>query len=153
MIQPMDAPMSAEQKLPFPTKPLRLGDDVVEEFIIPDDRKQEVLDQLYIFEGVPSLDDELFDLHEGKTFIVRDFRVTWENGQNWLVSPYYPNSGGTVIDWVPPDDDEDGGSEDEYDEDEYDEDEYDEDDDGVSLLDEDDDSAIFDDGDDGKPPF
>jgi hypothetical protein len=78
---------------------------------------------------------------------VRDFRVTWENGQNWLVSPYYPNSGGTVIDWVPPDDEDDGS------EDEYGEDEYGEDDDGVSLLDEDDDSAIFGDEDDGKPPF
>lgn len=152
MILPMDAPLDAEHKLPFPTKPMRIGNDVVEEYIIPDDRKREVLDQLYIFEDAPSLDEEMFDLHEGKTFIVRDYRVTWENGQNWLVSPYYPNSGGTVIDWVPPDDDEDDGSEDEYGEDECDEDEYD-DDDAASLLDEDDDSAIFEDEDDGKPPF
>lgn len=101
--------MDAAQKLPFPTQPLRVGDDIVEQYIIPDDKKQEVLDLLYIFEGIPSLDDELFDLHEGKKFIVRDFRVTWENGQNWLVSPYYPSSGGTVIDWMPPnfDDQED----------------------------------------------
>ncbi len=143
MILPMDAPMGAEHKLSFPTKPLRVGNDVIEEYIIPDDRKQEVLDQLYIFENVPSLNEEMYDLHEGKTFIVRDFRVTWERGQNWLVSPYYPNSGGTVIDWVPPDDDEEDGSEDEYDED----------DDAASLLDEDDDSAIFGDEGDGKPPF
>jgi hypothetical protein len=147
MILPMDAPMDAEQKLPFPTRPLRLGDDIVEEYIIPDDKKQEVLELLYFFENAPSLDEEMYDLHEGKTFIVRDFRVTWENGQNWLVSPYYPNSGGTVIDWVPPDDEDDGS------EDEYGEDEYGQDDDGVSLLDEDDDSAIFGDEDDGKPPF
>jgi len=26
--------------------------------------------------------------------------VTWEHGMNYLVSPYYPESGGTVIDWV-----------------------------------------------------
>ena len=103
MILPMDMPMDAAQKLPFPTQPLRVGDDIVEEYIIPDDKKQEVLDQLYIFDGMPSLDDELFDLHEGKKFIVRDFRVTWEHGQNWLVSPYYPSSGGTVIDWMPAD--------------------------------------------------
>ena len=139
--------MDAEQKLPFPTRPLRLGDDIVEEYIIPDDKKQEVLELLYFFENAPSLDEEMYDLHEGKTFIVREFRVTWENGQNWLVSPYYPNSGGTVIDWVPPDDEDDGS------EDEYGEDEYGQDDDGVSLLDEDDDSAIFGDEDDGKPPF
>ena len=100
MIQPID---SSESKLPFPTKPLKLGNEVVEEYVIPDDKKQEVLEQLYIFDGVPSLDDELFDLHEGKTFIVRDYRVTWEGGKNWLVSPYYPSSGGTVIDWMPAD--------------------------------------------------
>jgi hypothetical protein len=90
-----------ERKLPFPTKPLRIGEDVVEEYIIPDDKKQEVLRELYFFDGVPSLDEERFDLHEGKTFVIRDFRVTWENGRNWLVSPYYPSSGGTVIDWMP----------------------------------------------------
>jgi hypothetical protein len=98
MIRPTDP---EEQKLPFPTKPLRIGDDVVEEYIIPDDKKQEVLQQLYLFDGVPSLDEERFDLHEGKTFVIRDFRVTWERGRNWLVSPYYPSSGGTVIDWMP----------------------------------------------------
>ena len=111
MIEPMEPPMSAEQKLPFPTRPLRIGADVVEEYIIPDNKKEEVLQLLYLFENVPSLDDERFDLHEEKMFVVRDFRVTWEDGQNWLVSPYYPSSGGTVIDWMPPD------FEDEYSED------------------------------------
>ena len=106
-----------EGKLPFPTRPLKVGDDIVEEYIIPDDKKQEVLEQLYLFDPVPSLDDTLFDLHEGKTFTVRDYRVTWERGENWLVSPYYPSSGGTVIDWLPPDwdqgedEDEDEGDE------------------------------------------
>lgn len=101
MIQNADAHGT---KLPFPTMPLKVvGNVLVEEYIIPADKKQEVLEQLYLFDPVPSLDDELFDLHEGKTFRVRDYRVTWENGQNWLVSPYYPSSGGTVIDWMPAD--------------------------------------------------
>ena len=39
-------------------------------------------------------------MHADKTFVVRDFRVTWEHGMNYLVSPYYAESGGTVIDWV-----------------------------------------------------
>jgi len=76
---------------------------MVEEYIIPDDRKEEVLRQLYLFDPVPSLDEERYDLHEGKTFKVRDFRVVWDNGHNFLVSPYYPSSGGTVIDWMPTD--------------------------------------------------
>ena len=119
MIQPLESPSNPhETKLPFPTKPLRIGDDVVEEYVIPDDRKEEVLQQLYLFDPVPSLDEEVFDLHEGKTFIVREFRVTWENGQNWLVSPYYPSSGGTVIDWMPADWADEEDEEDEIDEDE-----------------------------------
>lgn len=107
-----------ELKLPFPTRPLQVCNEVVEEYIIPDDKKQEVLEQLYFFDPVPALDEVLYDLHEGKTFVVRDFRVTWERGQNWLVSPYYPSSGGTVIDWLPADaaeanaEDEDGEGDD-----------------------------------------
>lgn len=76
---------------------------IVEEYIIPDKKKAEVLKQLYIFDPMPNLDEQRFALHEGKKFRVDDFRVTWEDGQNFLVSPYYPSSGGTVIDWMPAD--------------------------------------------------
>jgi hypothetical protein len=115
MIRSADPPPPEEAKLPFPTRPLRCGDDVVEEYVIPDDKKQEVLQQMYLFDPCPSLDDEMFDLHEGRKFRVRDYRVTWERGRNWLVSPYYPNSGGTVIDWLPPEAAEEGGEEDDED--------------------------------------
>ena len=40
-------------------------------------------------------------------FRVGDFRITREEGVNLLVSPYYLRTGGTVIDWVPPDDEQD----------------------------------------------
>ena len=98
MIQPIEP---SEGKLPFPTRPLKVQGGTVEEYIIPDDKKAEVLEQLYIFDPVPDLNEERFDLHEGKKFRVGDFRVTWEAGQNFLVSPYYPSSGGSVIDWMP----------------------------------------------------
>ena len=93
----------SESKLPYPTRPLKVRGGIVEEYLIPDEKKAEVLEALYIFAPVPSLDEEMFDLHEGKKFPVRDFRVTWEHGLNFLVSPYYPSSGGTVIDWMPAD--------------------------------------------------
>ncbi len=89
-----------DPELPFPRKPLKVHGGTVEEYIIPEEKKEEVLRQLYIFRDCPSLDDELLDIHEDKKFKVRDFRVTREGGMNMLVSPYYPNSGGTVIDWV-----------------------------------------------------
>lgn len=100
MIQPI---VPAQGKLQYPTRPLKVQGGTVEEYVIPEDKKAEVLEQLYIFEPVPALDEERFDLHEGKKFRVGDFRVTWEDGQNFLVSPYYPSSGGSVIDWMPAD--------------------------------------------------
>jgi hypothetical protein len=100
-----------EPRLPFPTKPLVINDVQLEEYIIPENKKAEVLNELYPFEPVPSLDTVLYDLHSDKEFVVREFRVIREDGSNWLVSPYYEEGGGTVIDWVSPDemveDDED----------------------------------------------
>ena len=100
MVQVLD---TSEGKLPYPTKPLKVHGGIVEEYIIPDDKKAEVLEQLYPFDPVPALDEEQYDLHEDKKFRVADFRVTWEDGMNYLVSPYYPSSGGSVIDWMPAD--------------------------------------------------
>lgn len=100
MIEPMEP---GDEKLPFPTRPLEVQGGTVEEYVIPDEKRAEVLEQLYIFDPVPGLDEERLDLHEGKKLRVGDFRVTWEDGQNFLVSPYYPSSGGSVIDWMPAD--------------------------------------------------
>jgi len=90
-----------EDKLPYATRPMFFPNGTsVEEFIIPDEDKEIVLEQLYPFSPIPKLTDEVEDMHAGKKFIVKDFRVTWEHGINYLVSPYYPESGGTVIDWI-----------------------------------------------------
>lgn len=90
-----------EERLPYPTQPMYFPDGTsVEEFIIPDEDKEIVLEQLYPFSPVPKLTDELEDMHVNKKFIVKDFRVTWEHNMNYLVSPYYPEGGGTVIDWI-----------------------------------------------------
>jgi len=90
-----------DKKLPYQTRPLTFPNgQVVEEFIIPDEDRELVLEQLFPFNPVPKLTDCMYDIHAGKTFVVKDFRVTWEHGMNYLVSPYYPESGGTVIDWM-----------------------------------------------------
>ncbi|HEX5838519.1 MAG TPA: hypothetical protein VFY26_11865 [Anaerolineales bacterium] len=97
----MESEPSLEERLPYPTQPLYLPDgSFVEEFLIPEEDKEIVLAQLYPFSPIPQLTDVLYDLHADKTFVVKDFRVTWEHGMNYLVSPYYPESGGTVIDWM-----------------------------------------------------
>jgi hypothetical protein len=46
------------------------------------------------------LDDELLDIHTDKNFKVRDYIVTREGDGNFLVSPYYAEKGGTVLDWI-----------------------------------------------------
>lgn len=97
--------MAKEPKLTFELVMKRIsatGSVESEEYVIPESAKAEVLDALYPFEGVPSLDDERFDLHAERMFQVRDFKVVREAGVNYLVSPYYYDGGGTVIDWMPP---------------------------------------------------
>jgi hypothetical protein len=90
--------------LPFPRK-VRIADDsgnaISEEYEIPPNAKKGVLEQLYLFEECPKLNAVRCDLHAGKKFKVADFKVVREHGMNFLVSPYYYESGGTVIDWVP----------------------------------------------------
>ena len=119
-----------EERLPYDTQPMYFPDGAwVEEFIIPDEDKEIVLEQLYPFAPIPKLTDEMYDIHADKTFIVKDFRVTWEHGMNFLVSPYYPESGGTVIDWM---DQDSWVDDDDYDEEDFDDDadlaEFDDDD-------------------------
>ena len=46
-------------------------------------------------------DEKRLDLHTGKEFRVREFRVTRERGRNWLLSPFVEEGGGSVIDWMP----------------------------------------------------
>lgn len=48
----------------------------------------------------PELPYPLHDLHERKEFKVRDLRIIRWNDANLLVSPDYPKSGGTLLDWV-----------------------------------------------------
>ncbi len=90
--------------LPYPVRPLKVEGGYVDEYLIPPEKRGEVLKKLYPFLPVPSLDAEMLDIHEERTFKVSDFRVLRGDDMDWLVSPYYPASGGTVIDWVEPDD-------------------------------------------------
>ena len=89
-----------DERLPYQTRPMYFPNGAsVEEFIIPDEDRELVLEQIYPFSPIPKLTDIMYDIHADKKFMVKEFRVTWEHGMNYLVSPYYPESGGTVIDW------------------------------------------------------
>jgi hypothetical protein len=96
----------SEERLPFPVRVEETASGPVEVYQIPKAQKAAVLKKLYPFRPLPSLDDVMEDIHAEKTFRVGDFIVTREGGMNVLASPYYFESGGSVIDWQPIDDDE-----------------------------------------------
>jgi hypothetical protein len=92
-----------DPRLSYPTRPVRAGAETIEEYVIPEEEKIQVFDNLYPFDPVPALNEMMYDLHEERQFRVGDFRVIRGETMDMLVSPYYFNSGGTVIDWMPPD--------------------------------------------------
>jgi hypothetical protein len=73
----------------------------LEVYEIPEEQKGAVLEKLYPFRPIPGLESMMEDIHSEKTFRVKEFMVTREGGMNVLASPYYLESGGTVIDWIP----------------------------------------------------
>ena len=94
-----------QPRLCYPVKKLSmLNNSVVEQYIIPDTDRKKVLESLYPFEHKPDMDSQMLDIHAGRTFKVKDFMVIREGDGNFLVSPYYAQAGGTVLDWMPADD-------------------------------------------------
>ena len=50
--------------------------------------------------AMSEMEKYVMDIHEGKKFKVKRFRVIREDGGNFIVSPFYPISGGTLLDWA-----------------------------------------------------
>lgn len=70
---------------------------------IPDKDKEKVFKELYPFAGAPEMEDVRLDLHSGKKFKVKDYLVIRSRNRNFIVSPYYNEAGGMVVDWITPD--------------------------------------------------
>jgi hypothetical protein len=90
----------SEPLLPYPLRTVQTAQGPAKVYDIPEQKKGAVLEKLYPFIPLPSLVDEMEDIHAEKTFRVKDFMVVREGQMNFLVSPYYFESGGSVIDWV-----------------------------------------------------
>ena len=90
-------------ELSYPLKDVECADGTVQRvYEIPDADKAKVLADINPLVDGPRIDDVMFDLHERKTFRVRDFLVIrWGEG-NLIASPYFPRSGGMMVDWIPP---------------------------------------------------
>ena len=100
-----------QERLDYPTEIMKMANGCeVERYIIPEEDRQKVLDALYPFNDQPGLDDEWLDIHTSRLFKVRDFIVTREGNGNFLVTPFYAEAGGTVLDWMMPDKAAEGGT-------------------------------------------
>jgi hypothetical protein len=91
----------ADPILPFPLRPMNSRRGVIFVYEIPEERRADILEQLYPFRPLPDLEDLMEDIECGKRFKVKEFMVTREGVGNVLCSPYYLEIGGTVIDWWP----------------------------------------------------
>ncbi len=96
-------------RLDYPTEPLKMANGcIVEKYVIPDEDRRKVLKALYPFADTPSLDEVMVDIHTKKEFKVGEYMVTREGDGNFLVTPYYAEAGGTVLDWISPESSKDG---------------------------------------------
>jgi len=91
----------ADPMLPYPLRTVMSRRGPIQVYEIPEADKAAVLEKVYIFRPIPDLDDVMEDIECERTFKVREFMVTREGSMNVLGSPYYLESGGTVIDWWP----------------------------------------------------
>lgn len=90
-------------ELPYPLAKVECADGIAQmEYVIPAEDKAKVLEQLFFLTPQPGLDTEMLDIHEGKIFTVRDFKVIRWHGANIIASPYHAKSGGMLVDWMPP---------------------------------------------------
>ena len=71
----------------------------MEEVFIKD--KQTYLNENYIFENVPKLNEKKRCIHCDKIFTVADYKVFKnKNGDEFICCPNAPDCDGTLIDWV-----------------------------------------------------
>lgn len=74
----------------------RYGDE--EYYIIPDDKKEEVLTKLWPFTPTPKMDQRILDIHQNDFLQFKECNVIrWKN-RNVIVSKFYFKTGGCCID-------------------------------------------------------
>ncbi|MGN0867088.1 MAG: hypothetical protein ACI4SG_05370 [Oligosphaeraceae bacterium] len=94
--------LPVSEELPYPLHSLAMSrGPATREYVFPAEKREEIFRRLYPFTPLLSLTDRVYDLHQGKTFLVGEYRVIRERERNILVSPFYPQTGGTVLDWLP----------------------------------------------------
>ena len=90
-----------QPELDYPLEDVVLSNGKTERmYVLPDEVKDELLPKLFPFYPSFKPDDDVQDIHSGKTFKFRDARVLRWNNRNILVCPDYPQTGGMAVDMV-----------------------------------------------------
>lgn len=83
-------------ELDYPMRKMCYGNGlVVDEYIIPEKDKRDILEALYPFSPIPEMDEIFEDVWSNTEFVVGDFRVVKAEYGLKLISP----TGGSVEDW------------------------------------------------------
>lgn len=86
--------------LPYPMKPLQVGEDMCMVYEIPEEDMQTVLNKVQAHHGRKNAEDLMFDIFNGKTFQWKEAMVLWHKNTNLLVSPYFVESGTCFFDII-----------------------------------------------------
>lgn len=92
------------KKEPMPELPYELKVHHTEEFgdehyyEIPEEDKEKVFNELWPFMEKPSFNGKVFDIHEEKETLVKNYMVIRFNERNMIVTENYFKSGGTCLD-------------------------------------------------------
>jgi len=90
-----------ERILPFALEPITCANGAVEYlYKISPTRIRAALELCHGTEGLLDTKKEIFDLHSKKTVTVDDLRILRYKGRNIVVSPYYAESGGMLVDLI-----------------------------------------------------
>ena len=90
------------EKLPYPTSLWQIGEDYCELYEIPTEQREKVLNEVYILSDDDYIDVtkewESFDGEEH--FLAIDFKIIWFNGCNYIVSPFFAETGNMADDCI-----------------------------------------------------
>ena len=92
-----------QPELPFPMKPLQVGDDTCLVYEgIPEEKKQWILDHAAALSTRRiRVDDWIFDEYQGSRFQGRDCLILRYQNTNIIVSPFFVESGVSFMDFLP----------------------------------------------------
>ena len=99
--QLMDSFNLPSEQFPYPLRTIEskiFGTVTV--YDIPECDKGKMLKLMYPFCPLPKMNDYYYDIHQDANFRVSDYLIIRDGGKNYLVSPYYPESGGMAVDWL-----------------------------------------------------